>query len=69
MALPLIYGIGTALPVFIFGILIATGANFLAKAFQKVTLFEIWTRRITGGIFLVIGIYFTFAHTMEIKIF
>jgi len=65
--LPLVYGIGTALPVFIFGILIATGAGSLARVFHKVTQFELWARRITGVIFLVIGIYFTLAYTIGIK--
>lgn len=62
--LPLIYGAGTALPVFIFGLLIAVGAGSLAKAFQKVTQFEFWARRVTGVIFLVIGLYFTLAYTL-----
>ena len=64
--LPLVYGVGTALPVVVFAILIATGANSLAKAFDKVTEFEVWARRITGIVFLVVGIYFTLAYTMKI---
>jgi cytochrome c biogenesis protein CcdA len=66
--LPLIYGAGTALPVFIFGLLIAIGAGSLAKAFQKVTQFELWARRVTGIIFLVIGIYFTIAYTLGVNL-
>ncbi len=65
--LPLIYGVGTALPVFTFGLLIAVSAGSLAKVFQKVTQLEIWARRITGVIFLIIGIYFTLAYTIGIK--
>ena len=65
--LPLVYGIGTALPVFIFGVLIATGAGSLARVFHKVTQFELWARRITGVIFLIVGIYFTLAYTIGIK--
>jgi len=65
--LPLIYGVGTALPVFCFGMLIATGAKSLASAFQKVTQFELWARRITGIVFLLIGIYFTLVYTIGIK--
>ena len=65
--LPLLYGLGTALPVLVFGVLIATSANSLAKAFQKITQFEIWARRITGGVFLLTGIYFTFVYTIGIK--
>lgn len=62
--MPLVYGIGTALPVLAFGILIALGANQLARAFDKVTRFERWARRITGAIFLLIGLYFTLAYTI-----
>jgi cytochrome c biogenesis protein CcdA len=64
IALPLIYGLGTALPVFAFGVLIAVGAGSLAKVFQKVSSFELWARRITGAVFLLVGIYFTFAYTL-----
>lgn len=63
--LPLVYGIGTALPVFAFGLLIAMGASSLAKAFHKVTQFELLARRITGIIFLIVGIYFTLAYTLR----
>ena len=62
--LPLIYGVGTALPVFIFGVLIALSANSLGRAFERVNQFEIWARRITGVIFLLIGIYFTLVYTI-----
>jgi cytochrome c-type biogenesis protein len=68
VTLPLIYGIGTAVPVFMFGLLIAVGAGSLAKAFQKVTQFELWARHITGVIFLLIGIYFTLAYTLGINL-
>jgi len=65
--LPFVYGIGTALPVFAFAVLIAAGAASLAKAFQKVSRFELWARRITGIIFLLIGIYFTIAYTLAMR--
>ena len=64
--LPLIYGIGTALPVFAFGILIATGAGSLAKAFHKVSQFELWMRRVTGFIFILIGIYYCLRYTLGV---
>jgi cytochrome c biogenesis protein CcdA len=66
--LPLMYGIGTAIPVLVFAVLISVSTNALGKAFQKVTQFEIWARRITGIIFLVIGIYFTLAYTIGLKL-
>lgn len=64
--LPLIYGIGTALPVFTFGVLIATGAGSLAKAFHKVSQFELWMRRATGFIFMLIGIYYCLRYTLGV---
>ncbi|MHC4360783.1 MAG: aromatic aminobenezylarsenical efflux permease ArsG family transporter [Planctomycetota bacterium] len=68
VVLPLIYGIGTALPVFIFGLLVAFSAGAMAKAFHKVSQFELWARRITGAVFLVIGVYFTLVYTVGIKV-
>ena len=55
--LPLIYGIGTALPVLIFAFTIAFSANYIGKFFKKLTKFEYWARRITGGVFILIGLY------------
>ena len=68
VVLPLIYGIGTALPVFVFGLLVSFSAGAMAKAFHKVSQFELWARRITGAVFLVIGVYFTLVYTVGIKI-
>jgi len=59
---PSVYGIGTALPVIVFAILIALGARSVAKAFDKITVVEKWARRITGLIFIGVGIYFSLAY-------
>ena len=56
--MPTIYGIGTALPVFAFAILVALGARSIGRAFNKLTQIELWARRITGVIFIVVGIYY-----------
>jgi len=66
--LPTIYGVGTALPVLIFALLLATSADLMARVFNRVTQFELWARRITGIIFLAIGIYFTFAYTLGFRV-
>ncbi len=55
--LPLIYGIGTALPVIIFAIVIGYSANYIGKIFNKLTKFEYWARRVTGVIFIIAGLY------------
>jgi cytochrome c biogenesis protein CcdA len=57
--LPLIYGIGTALPVIIFAIVIGYSANYIGKIFNKLTKFEYWARRVTGVIFIIAGFYLT----------
>jgi len=53
-ALPALYGLGTGLPVFLFAVLMAFGAQSVAKAFNRLTQLEWWVRRITGGIFILI---------------
>ena len=66
--MPTIYGIGTALPVFAFAILIATGAGFVGKVFNKLTQFELWARRITGTIFILVGVYYCLIYIFGIDI-
>ena len=66
LVLPAFYGLGTGLPVFIFAILIAVGAGSVAKAFNKITQIELWTRRITGIIFILIGIYYCLTHIFAV---
>ncbi len=55
--IPATYGIGTALPVIVFAILLAFATNLVGKAFNKLTVFEKWARRITAVIFIIAGIY------------
>jgi cytochrome c biogenesis protein CcdA len=57
--LPSLYGIGTALPVLAFGLVIALGAKGLGSAFKRVSAFELWARRITGVLFILVGIWLT----------
>ncbi len=64
--LPLLYGIGTALPVVVFAFLVATGAHYVGKVFHRISQFELWARRITGALFIGIGIYFTLKYIFQI---
>jgi len=66
VVLPALYGIGTALPVLLFALLLALGAQSLGKAFNKLTQIELWIRRITGGIFILIGIYYCLAYIFNV---
>lgn len=59
---PALYGLGTALPVFVFAVLIALGAKSVAAAFQHLTALEVWARRATGTLFIMIGVYFCWTY-------
>jgi threonine/homoserine/homoserine lactone efflux protein len=60
--LPGLYGIGTGLPVFVFAVFIALGAGAVGKAFDRITQFEKWARRVTGVVFILVGVYFSLIH-------
>jgi cytochrome c biogenesis protein CcdA len=54
--LPLLYGVGTALPVIGFSLLLAFGAHLVGVAFNKLTAIELWVRRITAAVMILAGI-------------
>jgi threonine/homoserine/homoserine lactone efflux protein len=56
--LPSLYGVGTALPVFIFAVLIALGTRAVSKLLNKLAVIERWTRWVTGLVFVGVGIYY-----------
>ena len=64
--LPSLYGIGTALPAILFAILIAFGVSSVGRIFNRITRIEPLVRRITGLIFVGIGIYFSLAHIFQV---
>lgn len=55
--LPLIYGIGTALPVAASAVVLTFGIKSAGMFFSAVKKFEYYTRIITGIIFIATGIY------------
>lgn len=56
--LPFFYGIGTGIPVVVFALGIAMGVTSFSKWFHKTTTFELYTRKITGIVFMLTGVYF-----------
>ncbi|MFO7838553.1 MAG: aromatic aminobenezylarsenical efflux permease ArsG family transporter [Desulfosalsimonadaceae bacterium] len=61
--LPLWYGIGTALPVIGFALLLAYGTRAAAGFVRGLTAMERYLRRLTAAVFVGIGIYFTWTYT------
>jgi len=64
--LPFIYGVGTGLPVLVFTIAIAMGMTSLSHWFHKITRLECYTRRITGGIFILVGLYYSGIYILKL---
>lgn len=63
--LPLIYGVGTGLPVLIFAVALALGVTSLSHWFHRITKIELYTRRMTGAVFILVGIYYSWAHIVS----
>jgi cytochrome c-type biogenesis protein len=66
IALPLIYGIGTGLPVLLFALLVAAGAGYIGNLFNRIARAEFYTKKVTGVIFILVGIYYALAYIFEI---
>jgi hypothetical protein len=64
LLLPLAYGVGTALPVAAFAVILAAGVGWLGKALDRVQILEIWARRVTAAVFIGVGVYETLRSTL-----
>ena len=61
-----VYGVGTGLPVLAMALLMALGGKSLGQAFKKLTSLETWVRRITGAVFIVVGVYLTLVYVFNV---
>ena len=59
---PLIYGFGTAVPVIVFAVLIALGIESLSRWIRRLQTAERYARKTTGGLFIVVGLYYVCNH-------
>ena len=66
IGLPLIYGIGTGLPVLLFAFLAAAGAGYVNNLYHRITRIEFYTKKATGIIFILVGIYYALAYIFEL---
>jgi cytochrome c-type biogenesis protein len=66
LVIPGLYGIGTAMPVFAFALIIAFSANTIGVIYNKITVIEKWARKISGFIFLGVGLYMTLYQTFHL---
>jgi len=56
--LPLIFALGTGLPVIIFAWIIAFTVSGVGNVYNKIKTFETWFRRIVAIIFIAVGFYY-----------
>lgn len=66
--LPSVYGVATGLPVLAFAVLIAIGAYRVGRTFNRVTVIEWWARRMTGAVFIFIGVCFALVHIFGVSL-
>jgi len=66
IALPLLYGLGTSIPVVAFAVVMAFGARWLGRLFNRVTQIERWMRIATGVVFIGVGIYMSLVYVYRV---
>ena len=64
--LPLVYGIGTAVPVLLVAFLLAYSAKSVGKTYNMLSKIEWWARQITGWVFVLAGIWFSLKYAFEV---
>lgn len=55
---PALYGLGTALPVIVFAVLMVLGNQYVARTFNCLTQVEKWVRVLTGAVCIAAGMYY-----------
>ena len=65
--LPSLYGAGTALPVLALTFMLSWSTHLIGRTFDRLTQIEFWARRITGVIFIGVGIYYTIVFIFKIQ--
>jgi cytochrome c biogenesis protein CcdA len=66
IVLPFIYGIGTGFPVLVFAVAIALGMRSLSHWFHRITRLEYYTRKITGAVFIIVGLYYAAIYILKL---
>ena len=56
--LPIIFALGTGLPVIIFAWVIAFTLNGVGSIYNRIKVFELWFRRVVSVLFILVGIYY-----------
>ena len=63
---PLLFGIGTGLPVFIFAVMLGVSATFAKNLVSKIVKVEPYVRKTLGAGFLLYGLYLTIEYLLSV---
>jgi cytochrome c-type biogenesis protein len=63
---PLLFGIGTGLPVFLFAVLLGISASFAKNLVAKIIKIEPYVRKTLGAGFLLYGLYLTIEYLLSV---
>jgi cytochrome c-type biogenesis protein len=66
VVVPAAYGIGTAVPVVVVSLALAVGGESVSRRFSQLARFEGVARRLTGVVFVGVGIYLSLKYIFEI---
>jgi cytochrome c biogenesis protein CcdA len=66
--LPLLYGVGTALPAAVVAVALVFGAEAAGAAVQKLGTIEKWSRRLAGTVLILVGIYLTLIYVFGVNL-
>jgi len=64
LLVPALYGIGSAIPVLGFSILLVTSIKSIAGAFGKLSVIEKWAREVSGAVLLAVGMYLSYRYRL-----
>ncbi len=68
VVLPIVYGVGTALPVILVAFLLAYSAQSVGKTYNMLSKIEWWARQVTGWLFIAIGVHFTLKYAFDVDL-
>jgi cytochrome c biogenesis protein CcdA len=67
LVLPLIYGLGTGVPVLAVAFLLAYSVNSVGKTYNVLSKVEWWARMVTGWLFILVGVWFSLTYVFEVR--
>jgi len=66
--LPALYGVGTALPVVVFAVLMVLGMEVFVRAADRLQRVSAWLQIVTGWVLVAAGIYLCLTHIFGLQI-